>query len=213
MSHYDEVLAEARDKASGSAREYIPKLYDILVNEEHKTAEDARKIIEHDLIEYWSRATVVKFLPHEAKDEIKQEAGKKGAEKKKIMLLTDGSSAGKDSSRNILKDPEPNKPDPTTEDNSTNEDEEPSQEELAEINQSLDIPETQTIQNKKSEVQQLLDNGILDEESIFTWLRRREDKMRYFWYDAYGIEGFKNRELAQLKNSGVKVFRRLYFEV
>lgn len=95
MSHYDEVLEEARAAATGGAKEFIPKLYHILVDEEHKTPEDARKIIEHDLIEYWSKATVTKFLPHETKDEIKSEAGKKGAEKKKILLLADGSSAGK----------------------------------------------------------------------------------------------------------------------
>lgn len=67
MSHYDEVLEEARSKATSNAKEYIPKLYDILVHEEHKTAEDARKIIEHDLLEYWSKATVTKYLPQETK--------------------------------------------------------------------------------------------------------------------------------------------------
>lgn len=101
MSHYDDVLKEARAKATGSAKEYIPRLYNILVDEEHKTPEDARRIIEHDLLEYWSKATVTKFLPHETKDEIKQEAGKKGAEKKKILLLADGSRAG-----NIPAEPE-----------------------------------------------------------------------------------------------------------
>jgi len=130
------------------------------------------------------------------------------------MLLTDGSSAGKDSSRNVLENPKPdNPPESTTEEDNSTEDEEPSDEELSEINKSLDIPETQTIQNKKSDVQQLLENGILDEEQIFTWLRKREDKMKYYWYDAYGIDLFKSKELSQLKNSGVKVFKRLYFEV
>jgi hypothetical protein len=95
MSHYDELLEEARSKTTATAKEYIPKLYHILVDEEHKTPEDARKIIEHDLLSYWAKATVTKYLPQDVKDEIKQEAGKKGAEKKKIMLLADGSRADK----------------------------------------------------------------------------------------------------------------------
>jgi hypothetical protein len=95
MSHYDEVLKEARAKASGSAKEYIPKLFHILVDEEGRKPEEARAIIEHDLISYWAKTTVSKYLPQEAKDEIKAKAGKEGAEKKKIMLLADGSRADK----------------------------------------------------------------------------------------------------------------------
>jgi len=53
---------------------------------------------------------------------------------------------------------------------------------------------------------------FLDDE-VFKFLRLSADGIHSFWYDAYGIDLFKNRELAQLKNSGVKVFRRLYFEV
>jgi len=53
---------------------------------------------------------------------------------------------------------------------------------------------------------------FLDDE-VFKFLRLSADGTHSFWYDAYGIDLFKNRELAQLKNSGVKVFRRLYFEV
>jgi len=47
----------------------------------------------------------------------------------------------------------------------------------------------------------------------FEFLREMADGIHSFFYDAYGIDLFKNRELPQLKNSGVKVFRRLYFEV
>jgi hypothetical protein len=94
MSHYDEVLTEARSKASNSAKEYIPKLYNILVDEENKTQEDARKIIEHDLIEYWSKATVRKFLPQEAKDEQKAIAGSIGGNQKAMVLQKIGNTMG-----------------------------------------------------------------------------------------------------------------------
>jgi hypothetical protein len=47
----------------------------------------------------------------------------------------------------------------------------------------------------------------------FEFLRKAADGIHSFFYDTYGIDLFKNRELPQLKNSGVKVFRRLYFEV
>src|SRR5580765_6424352 len=86
MSHYDEVLEEARNQATSTAKVYIPKLYRILVDEEHKTAEDARKIIEHDLLEYWSKATVAKHLPQETKDEEKVKAGKAAKQATTLVL-------------------------------------------------------------------------------------------------------------------------------
>lgn len=50
-------------------------------------------------------------------------------------------------------------------------------------------------------------------EHYFKWLTDKADGVHSFYYDTYGIELFQNRILSQLKNSGVKVFRRLYFEV
>lgn len=205
MSHYDELLAEARKKASGTAKEYIPRLYHILVDEENKTPEDARGIIEHDLIEYWAKSTVRKFLPQETKDEIKQEAGKKGAEKKKIMLLTDGSSARmefqqKPEEEELIKKDVPVK------------DSEDFYEEYKK-DTALEISETQTIQNKTSDVQSLIENKILKEENIFEWLAKRHDNQKYFYYDSYGTGLIKSRVIAQLENAGIKTFKRLYFEV
>jgi len=86
LSHYTEVLEEARNQATSSAKEYIPRLYHILVDEEHKTAEDARGIIEHDLLDYWSKATVGKYLPQETKDEEKVKAGVEGAKATNLVL-------------------------------------------------------------------------------------------------------------------------------
>ena len=86
MSHYDEVLQEARAKATGSAAIYIPRLFKILVDEDKHTPEEARAIIEHDLISYWARTTIRKNLPDEAKDEIKAKAGKEGAKATNLVL-------------------------------------------------------------------------------------------------------------------------------
>ena len=51
------------------------------------------------------------------------------------------------------------------------------------------------------------------EEILFAAIQKKADGVHAFYYDAYGIDLFKNRELSQLKNSGVKTFKRLYFEV
>jgi len=51
------------------------------------------------------------------------------------------------------------------------------------------------------------------DKEVHSWLRNSADGIGTFYYDAMGIDLFKNRELSQLKNSGVKVFKRLYFEV
>ena len=207
MSHYDEVLAEARSKASVTAKEYIPKLFDILVNEENKTAEDARQIIEHDLIEYWAKSTVRKFLPHEAKDEIKAEAGKKGAEKKKIMLLADGNRATSILAENKEEDEEIIKKDVPVKES------EDFYEEYKKDTQFEPIPEVQTIQNKTSDVQSLIENNIITEENIFQWIGKRDDKIKCFYFGSCGTGFIKANILKNLENSGIKVFRRLYFEV
>src|SRR5215208_432079 len=52
--------------------------------------EECRDKIEHDCVDLWSRATIRKYLPPEAKDPKKRQAGKMGGDeknKKKAMLL------------------------------------------------------------------------------------------------------------------------------
>ena len=56
-------------------------------------------MIEHDCLDLWSKATIKKYLPPEAKDAKKQKAGKIGAENKsnknkKAMLLIANSTNG-----------------------------------------------------------------------------------------------------------------------
>jgi hypothetical protein len=82
LTHYEDVLAELREKGSRLANEYIVELYNILRYEENLPPEDCRAMIEHDCVDLWSKATIRKYLPPEAKDPKKQNAGKIGGENK-----------------------------------------------------------------------------------------------------------------------------------
>src|SRR5919108_1052744 len=85
LSHYDEVLQEARQKGELIANKYIFELYTILRDEEHLPPEDCRAKIEQDCVDLWSKATIRKFLPEEAKNPKKSKAGRLGAEQKKKL--------------------------------------------------------------------------------------------------------------------------------
>jgi hypothetical protein len=82
MSHYDDVLSNLKEKGHKLANQYIVELYTILKDEEKLPAEDCRAKIEHDCLDLWSKATIRKCLPPEARDPKKQIAGKIGGENK-----------------------------------------------------------------------------------------------------------------------------------
>ena len=65
---------------------YIFELYTILMEEEHLPPEDCRAKIEQDCMDLWSKTTIRKFLPEEAKNPKKSKAGKIGAQHKKEKL-------------------------------------------------------------------------------------------------------------------------------
>jgi len=93
------------------------------------------------------------------------------------------------------------------------EEEEPTELELAEIRiKHLEEALKKTEQFKPATTFDSAGEPIY-EGQVIDWLKKRANGISSFYYDAYGIDLFKNRELSQLKNSGVKVFRRLYFEV
>jgi hypothetical protein len=87
LSHYDDVLAELRQKGQILANQYIVELYFILRDEQKLPPKDCRAKIEHDCLDLWSKATIRKYLPPEAKDPLKQKAGKVGVHAKKAMLI------------------------------------------------------------------------------------------------------------------------------
>lgn len=80
MSNYDDLLQEARAKVEAfrsSAKEYIPKMYEALRNENADISpEDARDRIEKDCVRIWSKSTILHALPDEAKNKEKQKAGR-----------------------------------------------------------------------------------------------------------------------------------------
>jgi hypothetical protein len=96
-SHYDNVLRELKENGEKFANQYIVELYIILREEEKLPPEDCRAKIEHDCLDLWSKATIRKYLPPEAKDFKKQAAGKAGSENKKnkkALLLVSQSENG-----------------------------------------------------------------------------------------------------------------------
>lgn len=94
MSHYDDVLQEFKQKGLNLANQYINELYNILRDEEKLPPADCRARIEYDCRDSWSKATIMKYMPPEAKDTKKQKAGKIGGESKskKTLLLASGIS-------------------------------------------------------------------------------------------------------------------------
>jgi hypothetical protein len=95
------LVASGRDDAILERRksnQYIVELYTILRDEEKLPPEDCRAKIEQDCLDLWSKATIRKYLPPEAKDSKKQKAGKVGGENKEkkaaAMLLVAANSNG-----------------------------------------------------------------------------------------------------------------------
>lgn len=76
-TQYEKHLAELKSKGTALAEQYIPKLYDDL-RKEQLTPQDARERIETDCADLWSRATIRKYLPDEAKNKEAQDKGRKG---------------------------------------------------------------------------------------------------------------------------------------
>jgi hypothetical protein len=94
LSHYDDVLQELREKGQMLANKYIVELYNILRDEEKLLPRDCRARIEHDCLDLWSKATIRKYLPDEAKNSFKQKAGKMGGEAKKTMVVVASTKNG-----------------------------------------------------------------------------------------------------------------------
>jgi hypothetical protein len=82
MTEYDELLEEARTKVGAfsrsSAKEFIPKMYRALRNENSSLMpEKVRERIEKDCCpKIWKKRTLLDALPDEAKNQNKQKAGR-----------------------------------------------------------------------------------------------------------------------------------------
>src|ERR1044072_1095854 len=96
MGRYDDVLLELRERCQKLANKYIAELYIILRDEEKLPPGCCRAKIELDCLDLWSKATIRKYLPDEAKNSLKQKAGKMSAEARKTMLVVSTSGVGID---------------------------------------------------------------------------------------------------------------------
>jgi DNA repair exonuclease SbcCD ATPase subunit len=80
LSEYDELLEKARkagEQFRSTAKEFIPKMYKALRNENRNISpEDARDRIEKDCVGIWVKRTILDALPDEAKNQEKQKAGR-----------------------------------------------------------------------------------------------------------------------------------------
>jgi len=99
LSEYDDLLKEVKGKAAAfqsTAREYIPKMYQALRNENQEIPPaDARDRIEKDCVGIWSKRTILDALPDEAKNPEKQKAGRLGQAKRNSAAFSAAPEAKK----------------------------------------------------------------------------------------------------------------------
>ena len=89
MTSYDEYLAMMTASVK-SGCEYIPKLcYALREEDKHLSNDDIKDKVTKDCLERGlAKGTIINNIPEEFKDPKKVEAGKKGAEKKKEMQIS-----------------------------------------------------------------------------------------------------------------------------
>jgi hypothetical protein len=81
MTEYDRIVSELRDKHMKQASEYIPKAYQALIAE-GLSPMDARDRIEKDIGDIFSKSTIRRHMPEEAKHK------EKAREQPKKQLIT-----------------------------------------------------------------------------------------------------------------------------
>lgn len=73
---YDKLLVKAiqlRKRHETRARDFVPKMYAILVTKENLTVQDAADRIYKDLAGIWEKDTIRRLLPPEAKNQVARE--------------------------------------------------------------------------------------------------------------------------------------------
>jgi hypothetical protein len=82
---YNGLVELARQTATEHAKTWVPRLCEALQRENPEMSkEDVRETVTNDCKDFWSRATISKFMPDEYKDPQKSEAGRKGREKQRL---------------------------------------------------------------------------------------------------------------------------------
>lgn len=107
MTTYDEYLNQLKEHHKLTAKEGLQRLYELLKLEDPLMSnEDIYDRMMKDCLVIWQKKTIQNNMPDELKDPERQEAGKKGVEKKKEIIVTTNSSVAPESGA-TLPEPEP----------------------------------------------------------------------------------------------------------
>lgn len=100
LSKYDRLWLEIRDKLNFTAKDYVPQMYDALKQDGY-TPKEARDKIKRDALNIWKPETIDKWIPEEAKQEVKVLAGQQtNKTKQEIQEVVYKDSPRLESSRN-----------------------------------------------------------------------------------------------------------------
>lgn len=226
LSEQAENMIKELNTMHGQTKDAISKLIEVLRHDKIKDEEISKILLER--VKFISRSSIYEYMPKELKREYTKPLPKtiNVTTEHKVINVEPKEQSDHDwhyeqgeKEEEAMEKAEQEKEGVYFNDKKVT-DEEPTPLELAEIKiKHLEEALHKTEQFKPATAMQPPDMTIApipkveDEKEIFEWLRMRNDGTGKFWYDTYGIDLFKNRELAQLKNSGVKTFKRLYFEV
>lgn len=78
-NNYKEIRSAILERTRNLAKDYIPKMYTVLKDAKFSPAEARDKIL-GDCGNIWKMRTILAFMPEEAKDTKKAEAGRRGGE-------------------------------------------------------------------------------------------------------------------------------------
>jgi hypothetical protein len=97
LTAYDQLLAEAvrlRKKHETRAKDFVPKMYEVLVEGEGLAPQDAADRIYKDLVGIWEKDTIRRLLPDEVKNQSARERQKQSrshmVSKAGVILQNDG---------------------------------------------------------------------------------------------------------------------------
>jgi hypothetical protein len=86
---YNGLVELARQTAIEHAKGWIPKLCEALKRENPEMSkEDIRETVANDCADFWSKATIRKFMPDEYKNEAAAALAKKKHEKDRLLSVT-----------------------------------------------------------------------------------------------------------------------------
>ena len=105
MSKYDDFLEELKRNHNTTVKSSISKLYELLKEEDpNLSRDDMYDRIMKDCLEIWRKQTILNNMIDELKDPERQEAGKRGIEKRREISVTNNGSVATESVANNSSD-------------------------------------------------------------------------------------------------------------